>query len=145
MVEVQGARPAAPATSMNRLFLLAPIGALLLVGCVTAASQKPTAAAGRLVAQRNCSSCHAIAEGQSPLADAPPFSRLYLRYGAGGLAELLEKGMIVDWPRPLEDGARPVHPRMPALVLGEDEVIALAEYLRTFEPNGPARSAPQPR
>lgn len=130
---------------MKRLFLFAPFGALLLIGCVTTAPRSLTADAGRLVAQRNCSSCHSIAEGPSPLADAPPFSRLHLRYGAGGLAELLEKGMIFDWPRPLEEGARPVHPRMPALVLGEDEVIALAEYLRTFEPNGPARSTPQPR
>ncbi len=129
---------------MKPLYLLALSGALLLTGCVTPA-QSPSAAAGRLVAQRNCSSCHAIAEGPSPTADAPPFARLHLRYGAGGLAELLEKGMIVDWPRPLEEGRRPVHPRMPALVLSEDEVIALAEYLRTFEPRGPARSADQPR
>lgn len=130
---------------MKLLHVLLPISALLLTGCATAAPQSPSAAAGKLVADRNCSSCHAVAGGPSPLADAPPFARLHWRYGAGGLAELLEKGMIVDWPRPLEEGTRPVHPRMPAQTLGEDEVIALAEYLRTFEPKAPVRPAGKSR
>lgn len=101
--------------------------------CSAAKAQDGRAAAGRAVAERHCASCHALADGQSPLSDAPPFARLKYRYGAGGLAELLEKGMIKDWPRPLEEGSRLLHPRMPAFRLDEDEVLALAEYLRTFE------------
>ena len=97
-------------------------------------------AAGRAVAQRYCASCHNIADGESPLEDAPPFATLKYRYGAGGLAELLEKGMIKDRPCPLEEGRRLLHPRMPAFPLDEDEVVALADYLRTFEtPAPPAR------
>ena len=96
--------------------------------------------AGRAVAQRYCASCHNIAGGESPLEEAPPFANLKYRYGAGGLAELLEKGMIKDRPYPLEEGRRLLHPRMPAFPLDEDEVVALADYLRTFEtPAPPAR------
>lgn len=89
--------------------------------------------AGRNVAERYCATCHDVANGESPLEDAPPFARLKYRYGAGGLAELLEKGMIKDRPYPLEQGKRLIHPRMPAFPLREDEVVALANYLRTFE------------
>jgi mono/diheme cytochrome c family protein len=89
--------------------------------------------AGRAIAQRYCATCHHISGGESPLKDAPPFANLKYRYGAGGLAELLEKGMIKDRPYPLYEGQRAIHPRMPAFPLTEDEVIALAKYLRTFE------------
>lgn len=90
-------------------------------------------AAGKAVAQRYCATCHNIASGESPLPDAPPFATLKDRYRAGGLAQLLEKGMIENHPYPLEEGRRRIHPRMPAFPLGEDEVVALADYLRTFE------------
>lgn len=102
-------------------------------------------AAGRKVAERNCAVCHAVADGESPLEDAPPFGRLQYRYGAGGLAELLEKGMIKDWPRPLEEGTRLLHPRMPAFQLSEDEVVALAKYLRTFEKDATPDTPPARR
>jgi len=88
---------------------------------------------GRAVATRYCATCHHIADGESPLPDAPAFASLKDRYGAGGLVELLEKGMIKDRPHPLEEGKRLIHPRMPAFPLTEDEVVALANYLRTFE------------
>ena len=108
-------------------------GAALVAGCATKAAESPTVAAGRLVAERHCASCHSIANGKSPVPDAPPFAQLHNRYGAGGLVELLEKGMIKDMPRPLAEGDRRVHPRMPAFPLGGDEVVVLAAYLRTFE------------
>jgi mono/diheme cytochrome c family protein len=119
--------------SITVLGSLAVAGAVLSIGSFVSAAEDPSVTAGRKVAERNCAVCHAIADGESPLQDAPPFARLKYRYGAGGLTELLEKGMIKDWPRPLEEGSRLLHPRMPAFQLGEDEVVALAEYLRTFE------------
>lgn len=130
---------------MKILDVLAPLGALLALNSAAMAADSASAAAGRLVAQRHCSSCHDIADGRSPLQDAPPFASLQLRYGAGGLAELLEKGMIADWPRPLEEGARPIHPRMPALSLSEDEVVTLADYLRTFEKGRTKPASPPAR
>ncbi|MES2086127.1 MAG: cytochrome c [Pseudomonadota bacterium] len=102
-------------------------------------------AKGRDIARRYCAACHALGAGESPLEDAPPFARLQDRYGAGGLAELLEKGMIKDRPHPL-DGRRRLHPRMPAFVLDDEEVVALAAYLRTFETNNQSGTGPrQPR
>ena len=108
-------------------------GAALTAGCVTTSADGTSVAAGRLVAERHCAACHSIASGESPLQDAPPFAQLHSRYGAGGLVELLGKGMIQDMPRPLEEGARQLHPRMPAFPLGQDEIVALATYLRTLE------------
>lgn len=112
---------------------IAAAGAVLAAGSAATAAESTSVAAGRIIAQRHCATCHAISDGESPLEDAPPFARLHYRYGPGGLAELLEKGMIKDWPRPLEEGTRRIHPRMPAFQLDEDEVVALADYLRTFE------------
>ena len=108
-------------------------GAAFTAGCGTKPADSTSAAAGRLVAERHCATCHSIANGKSPVQDAPPFAQLHNRYGAGGLVELLGKGMIKDMPRPLDGGAQRLHPRMPAFPLGEDEVVALAAYLRTFE------------
>ena len=109
------------------------------------ATERPSVTAGRKVAERNCAACHAIDDGESPLKEAPPFARLKYRYGPGGLAQLLEEGMIKNWPRSLEEGAAPIHPRMPALDLGEDEVNALADYLRSLEGRdaGQRRRAPR--
>jgi cytochrome c len=98
--------------------------------------------AGRIIAQRYCAACHDVADGESPHPDAPPFARLQERYGGGGLAELLEKGMIKDRPYPLEESMRRVHPSMPAFPLSEAEVVALAKHLRTFEAGPSARSDP---
>jgi mono/diheme cytochrome c family protein len=119
--------------------------AALVVGLATAgAASAQDTSAGRAVAQRYCATCHNIGAGQSPVADAPAFATLKWRYGAGGLAELLEKGMIKDRPYPLDEGKPRVHPRMPALPVSEDEVVALAAYLRTFETAEPA-AAPAPK
>lgn len=126
------------ATRRSLFLISAALGAVALGGPAFAQD----VAAGRAIAQRNCATCHNIADGESPLEDAPPFASLKYRYGAGGLAELLEKGMIKDYPYPLEEGRRRLHPRMPAFPLDEDEVVALANYLRTFEPSPPRARPP---
>lgn len=119
------------------------MGALALAGCMTAGAgdAAPAAAAepastlvyGQRIAQRSCGGCHAVADGASPMADAPPFRLLHRRYPAGGLAQLLEEGMLPP-DRPLEEGAARTHPRMPTVALGSDEVAALTAYLRSLEP-----------
>ena len=126
------------ATRTSLVLISAALGAVASGGMAFAQD----VAAGRAVAQRNCATCHNIAGGESPLEDAPPFASLKYRYGAGGLAELLEKGMIKDRPYPLEEGQRLLHPRMPAFPLDDDEVVALAAYLRTFEAPAPRGAAP---
>lgn len=128
--------------------LLASVAAsvsVLSLGSMVSAAESPSLTAGRKVAERNCAACHAIGDGESPLTEAPPFSRLKYRYGPGGLAQLLEEGMIRNWPRPLEEGARPIYPRMPALDLGEDEITALADYMRSFEGRDADRRSGSPK
>lgn len=88
---------------------------------------------GQRIAQRHCGGCHAVAAGNSPLADAPPFRNLHRRYPAGGLAQLLDEGMLPE-QHPAEEGARQGHPRMPTAKLDLDEVAALTAYLRSLEP-----------
>ena len=113
--------------------------ALVTTGCAAAApavapAGEPAAvSSGQRVAQRNCGGCHAVAAGSSPLADAPPFRDLHRRYPAGGLAQLLEEGMLPP-ARPLEEGEPSHHPRMPMVALGPDEVAELTAYLRSLEP-----------
>ena len=126
------------ATRRSLVLVSAALGAVAMSGVAFAQD----VAAGRAIAQRYCATCHHIADGESPLEDAPPFASLKYRYGAGGLAELLEKGMIKDHPYPLEEGTRLLHPRMPAFPLDEDEVVALANYLRSFEAPASRGAAP---
>lgn len=97
--------------------------------------------AGLGLAKRHCSGCHAIAEGPSPLPDAPPFARLHRRYGAGCLDVLLREGMLSPL-RPPEEGGPPRHPRMPMAVLDDDERASLTAYLRSLDPR---RNPPAPR
>ncbi|WP_232793140.1 c-type cytochrome [Caulobacter hibisci] len=88
---------------------------------------------GRRLAERHCGGCHAVDKGPSPLADAPRFRDLHKRYRAGGLAELLEEGMLQPSRMP-EEGSPRRHPRMPMAVLGDDEIAQLAAYLKSLEP-----------
>lgn len=114
------------------------IGAPLLIALAafaTAAAAEGAApvSQGQRVAQNACGGCHAVAEGPSPLADAPPFRDLHRRYPAGGLRQLLDEGMLPA-ARPQEEGARSGHPRMPEARLDLDQVAALTAYLRSLEP-----------
>jgi mono/diheme cytochrome c family protein len=114
--------------------------ALALLGAAPALAETPNpdVAAGRRIAERNCGGCHAVAQGFSPLADAPPFRDIHRRYPAGGLPQILQEGMVAPL-RPPEEGSVPHHPRMPMAELGDDEVAALTAYLKSLEP---ARKAP---
>lgn len=117
------------------------MGALALTACASAPEAAPvpsTAASpdlayGQRIAARSCGGCHAVAEGASPEGGAPPFRELYRRYPPGGLAQLLGEGMLPS-DRPPEEGARPMHPRMPTVSLDVDEVAALTAYLRSLDP-----------
>ena len=104
--------------------------------------QKPGAAsavaarvlAGKRIAEQNCGGCHAMTGGPSPAPAAPPFPSLYLRYGPGGARSALEEGMIANNPKQLEEGAMPMHPEMPRIELGLDEIANLTAYLESLEP-----------
>lgn len=91
----------------------------------------PALTAGRRIAQQNCGECHAVGRGRSPLADAPPFRLLYQRYGSRTLGDLLQEGMLAG---PGDEGAQPMHPRMPAVKLDPDQVSDLTAYLASLQP-----------
>ena len=96
---------------------------------------------GRRIAQTYCAQCHALGAGPSPLADAPPFATLHLRYPkGGGLADLLGEGMIAP-ATPPEEGQPRMHPRMPQARLDEDQVSDLVSFLKAVQ--GPDGARPQ--
>lgn len=116
---------------------VAVIAGLSLAG--PPAARSADVAFGRRVAERYCGGCHAIGAGRSPNPRSPPFRRLYRRYRTGGLDALLAEGMVAP-TTPAEEGAAPLHPSMPQVSLGEDEVAALKAYLRSLEPRRRARA-----
>lgn len=88
---------------------------------------------GQRLAQRHCGGCHAVTGSTSPLADAPPFAKLFLRYRPGRLDAVLAEGMLAPRQRP-EEGSPSGHPRMPMAQLDDDEVADLKAYLRSLDP-----------
>ena len=88
---------------------------------------------GRRIAKTYCGQCHALGEGPSPLADAPPFATLHRRFPTGGgLEDLLGEGMIAP-ATPQEEGQPRMHPRMPQAHLDEGEVADLIAYLKAAQ------------
>jgi len=117
---------------MIRTMLLA-VSAVSLASTSVPAADRAQIAAGRRVAERSCSSCHAIDQGPSPLPEAPPFALLHTRYGPGGLDALLAGGMLPP-QRPQEEGRGLGHFRMATIALDMDEVANLKAYLKSLEP-----------
>jgi mono/diheme cytochrome c family protein len=81
--------------------------------------------AGRAFAQKNCSTCHAVAAtGASPYAPAPPLRTLHEKYDVEGLAEAFAEGILVGHKGPKQ---------MPEFVLTPEEIDDLLAYLKSFE------------
>jgi len=73
-------------------------------------------------AQTRCADCHAIgATGESPLAAAPHFRALGLRYPVEDLAESFAEGIFT------------AHPAMPEFVMSRDENADLIAYLKSIQ------------
>lgn len=115
-----------------------PAGVLLAAAALSlvaapALARQASPGAGERLARRYCGGCHAVRDGASPLPDAPPFASLHARYPPGGLAAVLEEGMLA--PRsPPEEGAPRSHPRMPMTQLDDDQRADLEAYLRSLDP-----------
>jgi mono/diheme cytochrome c family protein len=117
-----------------------------MVGAVAARAAEPAdIAAGRRVAEQSCGGCHATGAGPSPLADAPPFRLLYLRYPPEGLGRLLQEGMIAP-QEPRDEAPAVFHPRMPIVDLDSGQISDLRTYLESLAPRGregkPRRQSP---
>ena len=108
---------AAVALAASGAFLLAPAGA---PRAQTAAGDPVEL--GRVIAERDCSSCHAIGrEGNSPFEGAPRWRTLHERFDVADLAEALAEGISVG------------HEAMPVRTYEPAEVQALIAYLKSLE------------
>lgn len=97
--------------------------AILLRSAPASAGESPQER-GRSTAEAKCARCHAIgAEGESPLALAPPFRLLPERYAVEQLAEALAEGIVVG------------HPLMPEFTFDPPEIDALLSYIESLSPS----------
>ncbi|MBI5941297.1 MAG: c-type cytochrome [Caulobacterales bacterium] len=77
---------------------------------------------GRVIAERDCSTCHAIGrEGNSPFEGAPRWRDLHARFDVADLGEALAEGISVG------------HEAMPERTYEPAEVQALVAYLKSLE------------
>ncbi|MCA3708553.1 MAG: cytochrome c [Phenylobacterium sp.] len=91
--------------------------ALVLAGCATTGGEDgPSAARGRLLAEAQCGTCHAVT-GEAQPGQAPSFSSLAARYRAHSLRARLTE---ID-----ETG----HFNMPPLKMGDADVEDIAAWL----------------
>lgn len=107
------------------LCLVVFFGGFALSGGPAAAQVTPPrqVQAGRVIAERDCSGCHAVgAKDRSRLPPAPAFRDLHKAYDVESLAEALAEGIMVG------------HPAMPARVYEPEQIQALISYLKSLEP-----------
>jgi cytochrome c len=84
-------------------------------------ASSPGARRGQRFARLHCARCHAIDRtSDSPLANAPPFRTLHLRY------------KVEDLLRPLAEG---IHPTMPLFRLEAGQLDDLMTFLKALETN----------
>ena len=95
--------------------------ASLLIPASAAHAEDPTAAAGRILAETNCASCHALEKtGDSPFAAAPPFRDVAARYTEDELLDGFMEGLPVR------------HEAMPDWDMTEDQAIALTLFIMSL-------------
>ena len=92
---------------------------ILLCTAQSALAQSGAERRGLWFARLHCAECHAVEiVGESPLAIAPPFRTLHLKYA------------VQDLQRPLAEG---VHPQMPLFRLTPAQTMDLMAYFRSLE------------
>lgn len=99
------------------------MGAFLSLAGSAVLAQSPAAQRGLTFVRVHCAQCHAIDRvSDSPLAVAPPFRTLHLKYP------------IESLERPLAEGIIAAHPSMPQFRLEPDQIRDVIAYLKTLEP-----------
>src|SRR6266568_3990015 len=113
--------PARRGLRFARLILIV-LAALLLLASSRALAQSPAVQRGLTFVRVHCAQCHAIDKvSESPLAIAPPFRTLHLKYP------------IESLERPLAEGSMTGHPTMPQFRLEPDQIRDVIAYLKTLE------------
>ncbi len=91
-------------------------------GPAPSATDAPRLAAGRLLAERHCASCHGIGLTDASVhAEAPPLRTLSRNYPVSALEEALAEGIMVG------------HPDMPEFRFMPDDVEDLIAYLDSIQ------------
>src|SRR6266446_7011934 len=102
--------------------LVIALAAILLSAGESARAQSPAAQRGLIFVRVHCAQCHAIDKvSDSPLAIAPPFRTLHLKFPIESLRRRLAEGIVAD------------HPTMPQFRLDPDQLADVMAYLQTFE------------
>ncbi len=117
---------------MFRSVLKAACVAALLAPLAARAQDVPTTPIQRgfMIAQLNCSRCHAVGmTGKSPNPLSPPFRELGERYDPDMLQEALAEGILTG------------HPEMPEFKLGPEQIDDLIAYLKSIQPKDHAALA----
>jgi len=99
------------------------VSACLSLTSAPVLAQSPAAQRGLTFVRVHCAQCHAIDKvSDSPLAIAPPFRTLHLKFPIENLRRRLAEGIVAD------------HPTMPQFRLDPDQLADVMAYLQTFEP-----------
>jgi cytochrome c len=94
------------------------LGLVLLCPSEAALAEQPAERRGLRFVGLHCARCHSIEQNsESPLASAPPFRALHLKYA------------VADLQRPLAEG---IHPSMPLFRLTPGEIEEFMAYLKTL-------------
>ncbi|MHB9879880.1 c-type cytochrome [Pacificimonas sp. ICDLI1SI03] len=86
----------------------------------TRGAESESIARGKVFAEANCTSCHALTDDKPQRADVPSLARAADRFPAAMLAESLEAGIQVG------------HPKMPVFVFERENVADLVAYMETL-------------
>ena len=88
---------------------------------ITLATDANEIKAGKKLAEKLCSKCHAVTPGRkSPMAKAPTFKAIANRYSVWSLQEALAEGIVTG------------HPGMPQFIFGPTEIDDLLGYWDTM-------------
>jgi mono/diheme cytochrome c family protein len=111
---------------MKMLHTAALAGLLAVAACATGEEAAPLAPDpvrdGRVLAQQQCSRCHAVgAMGASPRTDAPPLRDVLDTYLPDRIRMSFEEGLLIG------------HPDMPVFRFEPQDVDALLAYLQSIK------------
>ena len=114
--------------------LIALVALLALGGCAGEAVRQNgteriimgSAERGAIMVRQKCAGCHAVERtGDSPMASAPPFHTMGVKYPVSDLQEAFAEGLVTT------------HPAMPAFELQPTEIADLIAYLESVSGTGP--------
>jgi cytochrome c len=114
---------------MKRIFSL--LALLIVITPALAQDESARIAEGKRLATINCTKCHSIdAQGESPLADAPPFRDIAKNYDEMELVDGFMEGLAVR------------HPLMPDWDMTEPQAEELAAFMLSLATGAKTASEP---